>query len=164
MSVSPLYVILALVALQRLAETAYARRNTRLLLRRGAVEAAPEQYPFFIALHTAWLLSMLLLVPAGAPVNWYLVGAYAALQGVRLWIFLSLRERWTTRIIVLPGAPLVRTGPYRFVRHPNYLVVALEIALLPCAFGAYWVAGAFTALNALLVWWRIRAEEAAIAS
>lgn len=164
MSVSPLYIILALVALQRLAEMAYARRNTRLLLRRGGVEAAREQYPFFVAMHAAWLLSMLLLIPADAAVNWYLVAAYAALQGVRLWIFASLRERWTTRVIVLPGAPLVRSGPYRFLRHPNYAVVVLEIALLPSAFGAYLIAGTFTVLDALLLGWRIRAEDAAIAS
>lgn len=164
MSVSPVYVILAVVALQRIGETAYARRNTRLLLQRGAFEAAPHQYPYFIALHAAWLLAMFAFVPAGVAIDWYLIGAYVALQGARLWIFASLRERWTTRILVLPGAPLVRSGPYRFLRHPNYVVVALEIALLPCAFRAYWIAVVFSVLDALLLWWRVRAEEAAIAS
>ncbi len=158
----PLYVVLGVVALQRACEVAYAARNTRALLRRGAFEAAAMQYPFIVALHAAWLLSMLFFVPATAPVNWYLIGLYGALQVLRLWIILSLGERWTTRIVVLPGASLVRRGPYRVMRHPNYAVVALEIATLPCAFGAYAIAATFTVLNAALLWWRITAEERAL--
>lgn len=164
MTVSPLYVVLGAVALERCAEMWYAARNTRALLRRGAREAAAMQHPFFVALHAAWLLSMALLVPATAAVNWALIGLYALVQVLRLWVLVTLRERWTTRIIVLPGAPLVRRGPYRFLRHPNYVVVAIEIALLPLAFGAYGIAVTFTVLNALLLWWRIHAEEAAIAT
>lgn len=160
----PLYVILGLVALQRLAESVYAERNTRALRRRGAVEVAALQYPFFVALHAAWLLSMLLFVPAYAPVRWWLIGVYALLQIARLWVLLSLRERWTTRVVVLPGAPLIARGPYRFLRHPNYAVVALEIAVLPCAFGAYAIALVFSILNALLLAWRIRSEDAALAA
>jgi methyltransferase len=162
MSVSPVYAILGAVALQRVAETVYARRNTRALLRRGAVEVAPEQYPFFIALHASWLGAMAISVPPDARVNWPLVGAYALLQLGRLWVFATLRERWTTRVIVLPGAPLVRGGPYRWLRHPNYAIVVAEIALLPCALRAYGVALLFSALNAALLWWRLRAEEAAL--
>jgi methyltransferase len=162
--IAPLYWILALVAAQRIAEAIYAERNTRALLRRGAVERAAIQYPFFVALHVAWLLSMLLLVPSSVPPNWYLVAVYALLQAVRYWILRTLGPRWTTRIIVLPNAPLVRSGPYRFMRHPNYAVVVLEIALLPCAFHAYAVAGLFTVLNAFLIGWRVRAEKAALAT
>ncbi len=162
MSVSPVYAVLGAVALQRIGEILYARRNTHALLRRGAVEAAPEQYPFFVAVHAGWLAAMAIVVSSSTPVNWYLIAAYALVQVGRLWIFASLRERWTTRIIVLPGAPLVRRGPYRFLRHPNYAVVVLEIALLPCALHAYWIAGLFTLLNAALLWWRVRAEDAAL--
>lgn len=161
MSVSPVYVILGVVALQRVAEAFYARKNTRALLRRGAIEAAPEQYPFFVALHASWLCAMAIVVSPNAPIDWTLVGAYALVQVARLWIFATLRERWTTRIIVLPHVAPVRSGPYRWLRHPNYLVVAIEIALLPCALHAYGVALLFSILNAALLWWRVRAEEAA---
>ncbi|MGH7736732.1 MAG: isoprenylcysteine carboxyl methyltransferase family protein [Candidatus Tyrphobacter sp.] len=164
MNVPALYVILALVAVQRLAETIYARRNTRALLASGAVEIAPAQYPFFVALHSAWLLSMLVLVPASAPVDWWLVAIYGLLQGVRFWILATLKGRWTTRIVVLPDAPLVRSGPYRFMRHPNYALVVAEIAVLPLAFDAYAIAATFTVLNLVLLWWRIRTESAALAA
>ncbi len=159
---TPLYWILTIVALQRAVELFYAERNARALRKRGAFEAGAVQYPFFVALHLAWLLAMLLLIPASISPNWYLIGFYALLQALRLWVLLSLGPRWTTRVLVLPGTPLVKRGPYRFVRHPNYIVVVLEIAILPLAFGAYWVAGFFTVLNALLLAWRIRVEDAAL--
>lgn len=164
MNVSPLYAVLAFVALERVAEAIYGERNARALLRLGAREVAVVQYPFLVVLHAAWLLSMLLFVPAYAPVSWPLIAAYGALQIARLWVFAALGPRWTARIVVLPGAPLVRTGPYRFLRHPNYAIVVLEIALLPAAFGAYWIAAAFSVLNAPLLWWRVRAEDAALAA
>ncbi len=164
MSVSPVYAILALVGAQRVAEVAYAERNARALRARGGIEIAARQHPFFIALHAGWFLAMAYFVPAGALVNWYLVGCYALLQLARVWVLATLGPRWTTRLIVLPGAPLVRAGPYRIMRHPNYAIVVLEIALLPAAFGAYWIAGAFTFLNALLLTWRVRAEDAALST
>src|SRR5262249_24074026 len=92
-----------------------------------------------------------------------LLAAFAILQGLRLWVLLSLGRYWTTRIITVPGAPLVRRGPYRFLRHPNYLVVAAEIAMLPLAFGAWVVAVVFSALNAALLAWRIALEDQALA-
>jgi methyltransferase len=162
--IAPLYWILGIVAAQRLCELVYAERNTRALRERGAVEVAPVQHAFFVAVHLSWLLSMLLFIPAAIQPNWYLIGFYALLQGGRLWVLYSLRKRWTTRIIVLPGAPLVRGGPYRFLRHPNYTIVVLEIAVLPLAFGAYWIAAFFSVLNAIVLAWRIRAEDAALAA
>lgn len=161
---TPLYWILAVVAAQRLVEVTYAERNTRLLRARGAIEFGAVQYPFFVALHLAWLLSMLLFVPAAVSPNWYLIGVFGLLQLARLWVLATLGRRWTTRIIVLPGASLVRRGPYRFLRHPNYAIVALEIALLPLALHAYWIAALFTVLNAIVLAWRIRVEEAALAA
>lgn len=152
------------MALQRGAELAYAQRNTRALRAKGAVEIAPEQYPFFIALHAGWLLSMLFLIPASVTPNWYLVAVYALLQAGRLWVLSTLGMRWTTRILVLPGAPLVRSGPYRWLHHPNYAIVVAEIAILPLCFRAYGIAATFTILNALLLTWRIRAENSALSN
>ncbi len=157
-------VVLVLVAVQRIAELLLAARNTRTLRARGAHEVGAAHYPLFIAVHVAWLLTMFACISPVAPVNWYLLAFYVLLQPFRLWVMRTLGTRWTTRIIVLPGAPLVGTGPYRFLRHPNYAIVALEIATLPSAFGAYWIAALFTLLNAAALWWRIRVEEAALSA
>ncbi|HTU82440.1 MAG TPA: isoprenylcysteine carboxylmethyltransferase family protein [Candidatus Acidoferrales bacterium] len=161
---SVLWLVLGLVALQRVAELSYARRNTAALLARGGIEAGAAQYPWFVALHAAWLASMALFVPASAVPNWWLLGLYALLQIARLWVVASLGPFWTARVITLPNAPLVRSGPYRLVRHPNYLVVALEIAVLPLAFGALVIALVFSVLDAVLIGWRIRVEDDALSA
>ena len=153
------YAILALVALQRLGELALAKRNTRALLARGAVEIGASHYPLIVILHSAWLLSILWLLPYPAMIHWPLLGVFVVLQGLRLWVLMTLGPYWTTRIISLPGAPLVTGGPYRYVRHPNYLVVAGEIAVLPLVFGETMVAVVFSLANAGLLAWRIRQEE-----
>lgn len=157
------YVLLALVALQRLWELVLARRNTRALLAQGAVEIGGGHYPLIVAVHAAWLLSILWFLPHPATIRWPLLAAYAVLQGFRLWVLASLGPYWTTRIIMLPGAPLVKTGPYRYVRHPNYLVVAGEILVLPLVFGETIVALVFSLANAALIAWRIRQEETGLA-
>lgn len=154
--------VLALVTLQRLAELAYAQRNTRRLLARGAREAGAGHYPAIVLLHTGWLAALWILSP-GQPVSWLPLLLFLLLQPVRLWVLLALGERWTTRIIVLPGEPLVRRGPYRFVKHPNYLVVVAELILLPLAFGLWEIALGFTLAKLALLWIRIRAEEQALA-
>lgn len=155
-------IILALVTLQRLAELVIAQRNTAKLLTRGAVEVAAGHYPFIVAVHTLWLGSLWWLAP-GKPVIWPLLALFVLLQLGRVWVLATLGSRWTTRIIVLPGEPLVTGGPFRFVRHPNYLIVTGEIAVLPLAFGLWEVALLFTALNASVLFIRIRAEERALA-
>jgi methyltransferase len=161
---SALWLLVGFVVLQRLAELLYASSNTRRLFAEGAVEHGRGHYPLFILLHGAWLASLLIWIPKDqAPLPW-LVVVFFILQGLRVWILLSLGPRWTTRIIVLPDAPLVRRGPYRFLKHPNYLVVTGEIAVLPLAFGAWQIALAFSLLNAALLAWRIRTEELALAS
>ena len=157
----PLIVIL-LVAAQRLVELAIARRNTARLLAAGGVEAGAAHYPLFVLLHGAWLAAILVFVPADAPVIWPLLGIFVLLQIGRIWVIVSLAGRWTTRIIVCPGQPLSRRGLYRYVRHPNYIIVAGEIALLPLAFGAWEIALIFTALNLALLAWRIRIEDRAL--
>ena len=158
---TPALIILALVTLQRLAELVIARRNTRVLLARGAYEASPGHYPLIVAVHALWLLSLWWLAP-GKPIAWPLIALFLLLQFGRLWVLSTLGPRWTTRIIILPGAPLVAGGPFRFVRHPNYLVVALEIAVLPLAFHLWQVALIFSAANAAILAIRIRAEEKAL--
>jgi methyltransferase len=155
-------IVLALVALQRIVEAIYAERNTRRLLARGGFEVAPEQHVWFVALHAAWLLSMALFVPWSRQPNWWLLGLFVLLQLGRVWVLAALGPYWTTKIVSIPGAPLVRRGPYRFVRHPNYAIVACEIAALPLAFGAWALAVTFTVLNAALLTWRLRAENRAL--
>ena len=153
----------ALVAAQRLAELAFSHRNTRRLRAAGAIEAGSRHYPVIVALHLCWLAALIVLVPADTPVRWSFATLYILLQPVRLWIIASLGPRWTTRVIVMPGASRVELGPYRWFRHPNYMVVAAEIALLPLAFGAWRMALAFSLLNALVLAHRIRIENAALA-
>ena len=153
--------ILALVTVQRLGELVVARRNTRRLLAEGGVERGAEHYPLMVGLHAAWLIGLWILA-WDRPANLAWAGVYVALEGLRIWVLASLGGRWTTRIIVMPGETLVRKGPYRFVPHPNYLVVVGEIAVLPLVFGLAGYAVAFTLLNASLLWLRIRAEERAL--
>ena len=156
-------IIVALVAAERGAELVHARRNTRALLAKGGVEAGAGHYPLLVLLHGAWLLALLYVVPAERTPSWGWLGVFLLLQALRLWVMASLGRYWTTRIITLPGAPLVRSGPYRFLRHPNYVVVAAEIAVLPLVFGAWRIALLFSLLNLALLAWRIRVEQQALA-
>ncbi|KLK94887.1 membrane protein [Microvirga vignae] len=153
--------LLILVTLQRVGELAWARRNTRRLKARGAVEVASRHYCLIVLMHAAWLLGLWILAwDRPLVLGW--AGVYVALQVARIWVLVSLGERWTTRIIVLPRTPLVRTGPYRFMNHPNYLLVAAEIAVLPLAFGLVGYAILFSLLNATVLAIRIRAETRAL--
>ncbi|MGC2086023.1 MAG: isoprenylcysteine carboxylmethyltransferase family protein [Bradyrhizobium sp.] len=156
-------IILALVTLQRLGELVLARHNTQLLLARGAVEVGAAHYPLLVAMHAAWLIA-LWVYGYDQPVDPIPLVAFIGLQGLRGWVLATLGLRWTTRIIVLPGAPLVANGPYRYVAHPNYIVVAAEVALLPLALHLPWIALVFSALNAAVLAVRIRAESHALAA
>lgn len=160
---TPLQAVLGYVVAARLIELIHARRNAQRLLAAGAVEHGAGHYPAIVALHALWLATLWLLVPAASPANWTLLGLFAALQLLRVWVILTLGPYWTTRVLTLPGAALVRRGPYRFCRHPNYLIVALEIPLLPAAFGAWPMALGFGLANLALLAWRIRVEDAALA-
>lgn len=161
--VAVLHAAVAGVALLRLVELAHAARNARRLLAQGGVEHGRGHYPLFIALHAGWLASLVIFVPAERAASWPLIAVFLGLQGLRLWIIASLGRFWTTRVITVPGAPLVARGPYRYLRHPNYAVVAVEIAILPLAFGAWEIAVVFTLLNAALLWRRIGIENRALA-
>jgi len=156
-------IVLGLVTLQRAGELALARYNTARLLVRGAREIGGGHYPLMVAMHACWLLS-LWAWGYDQRVNLPALAAFVVLQGFRGWVVATLGSRWTTRIIVLPGAPLVTTGPYRYLSHPNYVVVAAEIAVLPLALGLPLTALVFTVLNALVLGIRIRAENNALAS
>lgn len=163
MTVSLWYVLVALIALQRLVELAIARRNTRRLLAEGGIEHGAGHYPFMVALHVAWLFCLALLVPADAGLDPALFILFLLLQAARVWVITSLGRYWTTRVITLPGTPLVNRGPYRWLQHPNYLIVTAEIAVVPLIAGAWQIALFFTIANAALLWLRLRVENAALA-
>jgi len=159
--------LLGAVALERGVELAVSARNARRLLRRGGVEAGRGHYPAMVSLHAGLLVACLvepLLVPAPWPADAAIPAAAAVIlaQGLRWWAVTSLGGRWTTRVITLPGAAPVRRGPYRWLRHPNYLAVAVEVAALPLALGAWRTAIAASVANALLLRTRIRVEERAL--
>jgi methyltransferase len=156
-------IILALVTLQRLSELALARYNTNRLLARGAIEVGASHYPLVVSVHTAWLIA-LWVWGRDQDVNLVALSAFVVVQGLRLWILATLGSRWTTRIIVLRGEPLVASGPYRYFSHPNYAVVAAEIALLPLALHLPWLALIFTVLNAAVLVIRIRTEARALSA
>jgi methyltransferase len=162
--VTALYWTVGLVALQRILELAFARHNTAKLRRLGAMEADAAGYPFFVLLHASWLASLALFVPATTPPFWPLLGFFALLQLGRVWVIRSLGSHWTTRLVTLPDTPLVQTGPYRYFRHPNYMIVVMEIAVLPLAFGAAAIAATFSALNMVLIARRVRIEDGVLAS
>lgn len=154
-------VILALVTLQRLGELWLSNRNTRRLLAQGAHEVGASHYPLIVALHALWLAA-LWWFGSSRPVDGFWLATLVAIELARIWVLASLGKRWTTRIIVLPRAPLVRRGPYRWVNHPNYLIVIAEIAALPLVFGLWQVALIFSLFNAALLTVRIREENRAL--
>ena len=154
-------VILALVTLQRLGELVLSRRNTERLLARGAVEVGANHYPLIVLVHAGWLTA-LWIWGRDQDVNLAALAGFLLLQGLRVWILVALGPRWTTRIVVLPGAPLVASGPYRYFPHPNYAVVVGEIALLPLALHLPRLALIFTLLNLAVLAVRIRIENRAL--
>lgn len=152
-------IIFAYVVIQRLAELVYANANTRRLLAEGGQEHGARHYPLFIVLHTGWLISIALFaVPANEP-DLILLNIFVASQTFRFWTLASIGRWWTTRIISAPHFPRIKRGPYRFIRHPNYALVIVEIALLPLLMGAPAMALTFSVLNAVLLWWRVRIEN-----
>ena len=154
-------IVLALVTAQRLGELALANRNTRRLLAMGAREHGAGHYPLIVAMHAAWLIG-LWLFGWNRPVDLFWLAIFVVLQGLRVWVIATLGGRWTTRIIVLPDAPRIRKGPFRFISHPNYAVVSAEIAVLPLAFGLPIFAAVFFVLNIVVLTIRIRAESRAL--
>jgi methyltransferase len=166
LSVVYLVVGVCLVALQRLLELVYSRRNERRVRARGAVERGAGHYPVMVALHSFWLISTFVEgllrgpeIPAWWPVPFV---AFLLVQPLRYWAIVSLGTNWNTRILVVPGGKLVKSGPYRYFPHPNYVVVAVEILTFPLIFGAWITAIVFSLLNATLLFVRIRIENRAL--
>mgnify|MGYP000453943181 CR=1 FL=1 len=166
MSAALLVLAVVFVALQRLLELRYSRRNERRLRAKGAVERGAGHYPAMVAIHLLWLVCMLVEgllrgpeIPGWWPVPFAL---FLLVQPLRYWAILSLDENWNVRILVVPGRRLVRRGPYRYFSHPNYVVVAVEVLTLPLIFGAWITALIFTALDAAFLYVRIREEEQAL--
>jgi methyltransferase len=161
-----LVLVVGLVAAQRLLELGLARRNERWARARGAVERGRRHYPFIVALHVSWLVSTLvegLLRGPDFPALWPVpLALFLLVQPLRYWAIFSLGESWNTKILVVPGAKRVRRGPYRYLNHPNYVVVVVEILAFPLVFGAWVTALVFTALNAALLFVRIREENRAL--
>lgn len=161
---SYLYLIVGLVVVQRLAELAVSTRNTKRLLKSGGQEIGRRHYPLFVMLHAAWLIALLVFVDPQQPLNFTWLTLFVMLQFGRIWVVLTLGMYWTTRIITVPGTPVISTGPYRYCRHPNYLIVAGEIAVLPLVFGAWELAIVFSVLNGALLLHRIKVEDGALES
>ncbi len=159
----PHIAVLGFVTAQRLVELPIARANTQRLLAAGGYEVAPGHYPLIVLVHAAWLATLWWFAP-GRPIDFVLLALFVVVEFARVWVLQSLGPRWTTRIIVVPGERLVARGPYRFVSHPNYVVVVAEIALLPMVFGLWQVALLFSALNLIVLTIRIRAENWALES
>jgi len=151
------------VALQRLGELWLSRRNARRLLAEGAVELGAGHYGPIVGLQVLWLAALLVLASPDVPLQPLWLAVYLLLQGLRAWVIVSLGRYWTTRVYHLPGARLVRRGPYRWLRHPNYVVVVAEVAVLPLVVGLWWVAAVFAPVQVLLLLWRVRVEERGLA-
>lgn len=161
------WLLLALVALERLLELWLSRRNAARAFAAGAVEVGRRHYRVMTAFHTVFLLSCAVepwLLDRAFPgaVGWLMLGVVGVAQGLRYWAIATLGWRWNTRIIVLPEAEPITTGPYRYVKHPNYLAVVLELLALPLVHGAWLTAIVFSVGNAAILFIRIRAEEAAL--
>ena len=160
------WIVLSIVIIQRLAELGIAKNNEKRMKAEGAYEVGTRHYPIIVLLHTAFFVSLLVEVvvrqPSLSPIWGILLTIFLLTQVLRVWCLSSLGKFWNTKIIILPGADVVMKGPYRFIRHPNYVIVATEILVLPLLFGAYFTAILFTVLNAWMMSVRIPQEEKAL--
>ena len=156
--------ILAVLITQRAMDLVIAKRNTKRLIENGGHEVGAALYPFVLALHASWMVALIVWVLSVPPhMNMTFVLIYAALLGLRAWVITSLGPFWTTRIITIPNLPLVRRGPYKFLKHPSYIVVSLETAVVPLMLDAWELALIFSVLNAVMLRSRIRIENKALA-
>lgn len=163
---TPLHLLIPFAIAQRIVELRIAKRNERELRARGAVEIGANHYAAIVALHILWFAGMLveiILLSRAVSSFWIpLLILFLLAQGLRYWTLRSLGDRWNTRILVIPGARAVQRGPYRFLKHPNYVAVVTELATLPAMLGAYLTAVTASLINAVLLRLRIKAEERAL--
>ena len=145
------YLFLVFIVLQRLAELLIAKKNEQWMKSKGAIEFGQEHYPLMVLMHSAFFMGVLFEVTwldkEISPIWPALLCLFCLTQFLRVWSLTSLGKYWNTKIIVLPNAEIVKKGPYKFIRHPNYLIVGIEIILIPILFEAYWTAILFTVLN-----------------
>lgn len=162
------YSFILLIILQRISELVIAKRNEQWMKKRGAKEFGQRHYRLIVFIHTLFFVVFYLEVKLGerelSPAWHVLLILFALTQWIRIWAITALGKFWNTKIIVLPGAALINKGPYRFMKHPNYLVVSLEFLIIPMLFHAYLTAGLFTLLNLMILTIRIPAEEKALKS
>jgi methyltransferase len=168
-SLTAFVVLVALVALERLAELVVAKRNAAWSLAHGGRETGRGHYPIMVVLHTGFLVAMLVEAFARRPevpvgLAWSMLALVIAAQGLRWWCIATLGRRWNTRVIVVPGLPPVRSGPYRLLSHPNYVAVVVEGVALPLVHACWITAAAFTVANGVLLAVRVRVENAALAT
>ncbi|RSK25319.1 isoprenylcysteine carboxyl methyltransferase family protein [Bhargavaea beijingensis] len=160
------WILIGLVIIQRLVELRVAKRNEQKLKSRGAFEAGASHYPYMVAMHIGFFISLiaevLLTDRPLSPIWPVLLAVFLAMQVLRVWCLASLGEFWNTKIIILPGASVVKRGPYKWLRHPNYVIVTTELLVLPLIFQAYFTTIVFMALNAWMLSVRIPAEERAL--
>lgn len=155
---------LSFIIFIRLVELLYAARNEKWLLKMGAVEYGREHYPFMIVMHVSFLVSLIVEYTLGKHEtgNFYLMAIYLVLLTVKLWIIRSLGTFWNTKIYRIPDAPLVKTGLYKYIKHPNYIIVTAEIVVIPFIFQLYYTATIFSVLNIVMLYVRIKAENKAL--
>jgi methyltransferase len=163
------YALLGVIAVERLAELMVSQRHAAALLRRGGVEYGQGHFPVMVALHVGLLVGCVVEpLAAGRPflpaLAWPMLAVVVAANALRWWCIATLGPRWTARVVVLPGVPLVTGGPYRWFAHPNYVAVVVEGAALPLVGSAWITAAAFTAANAALLTVRLRCETRALAA
>jgi len=160
------YCVVGFVIIQRIVELFVAKKNELWIRSQGGYEVGANHYPYMVAIHVGFFISLIaefLVFERFVPSYWILFFViFACLQLMRVWVISSLGRFWNTKILVLPGAHVVKKGPFHFIRHPNYVVVTLEIIVIPLMFGAYFTAIVFTVLNVLILRVRIPVEEAAL--
>lgn len=160
------YILIIVVILQRLIELNIASRNTKWIKEKGGYEVGEKHYKYIVFLHTAFFLSLFVEIlyfeKTMAVWWWFPFLLFILAQAGRIWSLATLGPFWNTRIMILPGAKVVSKGPYRFFRHPNYMIVTTEILVLPIMFQAYLTAIVFTFLNIIILSVRITQEENAL--
>lgn len=159
-------IFIAFLITQRLSELYVASRNQKWLLQHGALEYGREHYPYMITLHTAFIISLITeyILQQHITINYYLIALFVLLTCLKALVIANLGPYWNTRIYRVPGTPPVATGIYKYIKHPNYIIVIVEIVVIPLAFGLYYTLIIFSLLNAAMLYVRIKKENEALAA
>jgi len=154
-------VFIAFLIVQRLSELYISRRNEKWLLENGAIQYGQSHYPYMIVMHTFFLLSIVAEYywRGGPPISWIALASFLIVLSFKFWALSSLGKYWNTKIYRIPGVSPVKKGPYKFLKHPNYMEVVCEIAIIPLVFHLYYTAIVFTLLNAIMLTVRIKVEN-----